>query len=94
MRTLEQIAAAAKKKNVSFEITERQGRMYDGYDICLASAFDGYCSNSWATLVDFEDGNGLQFMWCDGRTPTATERLFAERLAFRCSNFHLCDWTF
>lgn len=94
MRTLEQIADAAKKKNVSFQITERQGRMYGGYDICLASAFDGYCSNSWATLVDFEDGKGLQFMWCDGRTPTATERLFAERLAFRCSNFHLCDWTF
>lgn len=94
MRTLEQIAAAAKKKNVSFEITERQGRMYSGYDICLASAFDRYCSNSWATLVDFEDGKGLQFMWRDGRTPTATERMFAERLAFRCSNFHLCDWTF
>lgn len=63
MRTLGQIAAAAKKKNVSFEITERQGRMYGGYDICLASAF-------------------------------AAERMFAERLAFRCSNSHLCDWTF
>lgn len=95
MRTLEQIADSARKKNVMFCIEKRdKTKLYDGYDICLASAFDGYMSNSWATLVDFEDGNGLVFMWCDARTPTKTERMFAERLAYQCSNFHECDWTF
>lgn len=95
MRTQEQIAEAAHKKNVMFQITKRSPhKMYGGFDICLASASDGYLSNSWATLVDFEDGNGLVFMWCDARTPTKTERMFAERLVYQNSNFHECDWTF
>lgn len=94
MRTIEQIAAAARKKNVRFNVEKRdKTKLFDGWDICLCSAFDGYLSNSWATLVDFEDGNGLIFMWCDARTPTATERMFAERIAYQCSNIHEFDCT-
>lgn len=94
MRTQEQIAAAAKKKNVAFEIVKREGRMYGGFEVAFASAFDGYGTSSWCSFVDFEDGNGLTLIWCDARTPTATERMFAERLLYQNSNLHVCDWTF
>lgn len=96
MRTLEQIAAAAKRKGVMFQIEEKttpwEPYGCGVYDICLASKFDGHCSSSWF-VFDPENKN-YPLVQMDARTPTETERLFAERLAFRCSNFHECDWTF
>ena len=51
MRTLEQIAAAAKRKGVMFQIEEKttpwEPYGCGMYDICLASKFDGHCSSSW-----------------------------------------------
>lgn len=96
MRTLEQIAAAAKRKGIMFQIEEKTTPWEPSgcgmYDICLASKYDGYCSSSW--FVFDPNDKDYPLVQCDARTPTKTERLFAERLAFRCSNFHECDWTF
>lgn len=94
MRTQEQIATAAMKKHVMFSIEKRENRMYDGFEVMFASAFDGYMTNSWCSFVDFENGKGLEIVWCDARTPTATERMFAERLLYQNSNLHECNWTF
>lgn len=87
MRTQEQIAMAAMKKNIAFKVRFRdKGYPYPHMEILMTSAHD--CRCNWFNLN--EDGT----VRCDYGYPTKAMRNFAERLFHQCSDLHECDWTF